>query len=271
MNNHYKIGLAGCGKMGTAMVRGWISSGLLSHVDILDPNGLPAELTGKSVITGCTDEASFGKFAKDWDLLVIAIKPQIMEDFCVKIAPMLPPSLPILSIAAGQTIGSFQKRLGDRPVIRSMPNTPAAIGKGMTVACASPDVENNVRNAANALLSAMGHVEWTDREDLLDAVTAVSGSGPAYVFYLIEALAEAGTKSGLTPEMSMALARQTVIGAAALAEKDSDTPADILRANVTSPNGTTAAALATLMDGRWQALMDEAVAKATARSKELSK
>jgi pyrroline-5-carboxylate reductase len=151
-----------------------------------------------------------------------------------------------------------------------MPNTPAAIGKGITVACGTGNVNDTQRAIADNLLKAMGKVEWSNSESIMDAVTAVSGSGPAYVFYLIEALADAGMKSGLPADLSMKLARETVIGAAALADKETSLTASKLRENVTSPNGTTAAALSVLMNGDLQKLMDEAVAKATARGKELS-
>lgn len=271
-SNSYKIGLAGCGKMGSAMVKSWLSSGVADHVYILDPNGLPPEWLGHDKITYCGSEPIFLGHTDGMDILVIAIKPQTMDAFCAAIKTHLPPRLPILSIAAGQTIASFQELFGStQPIIRAMPNTPAAIGKGISVACASEQTDDAQKQAAHDLLATLGLVDWLDDESRLDAVTAVSGSGPAYVFYLIEALAQAGIENGLFPDIAMKLARQTVIGAAALAEVEEMTPASTLRENVTSPNGTTAAALSVLMDGRLQSLMDQAVAKATARSKELSK
>jgi len=267
-----KIGLAGCGKMGSAMARAWLSSKTVDRIDILDPNGLPPEWIGDSRITYCANEPIFLGHAPEWDMLVIAIKPQTMNDFCAAIKTHLPHDLAILSIAAGQTIGSFQNHFGpSHPIIRAMPNTPASIGKGITVACASSSVQDSKRKIADNLLAALGLVEWIDDESRMDAVTAVSGSGPAYVFYLIEALAQAGIENGLYPDFAMTLARQTIIGAASLAEQDSDIPAHVLRENVTSPNGTTAAALEKLMDGTFQKTLTEAVTKATARSKELSK
>lgn len=271
-SNSYKIGLAGCGKMGSAMVKAWLSSGVAGHVYILDPNGLPPEWLGHDKITYCGSEPIFLGHAADMDILVIAVKPQVMDAFCAAIKTHLPPKLPLLSIAAGQTIVSFQDRFGSaQPIIRAMPNTPAAIGKGMSVACASAYADDAHKQAAHDLLVTLGLVEWLNDESRLDAVTAVSGNGPAYVFYLIEALAQAGIENGLFPDLAMKLARQTVIGAAALAESEDTISASTLRENVTSPNGTTAAALSVLMDGRLQSLMDEAVAKATARSRELSK
>ncbi|PZQ45538.1 MAG: pyrroline-5-carboxylate reductase, partial [Micavibrio aeruginosavorus] len=165
-----------------------------------------------------------------------------------------------------------RKRFGEQqPIVRAMPNTPASIGKGMSVAGAAHGTSEDIMLTAHKLLSALGLVEWVKDEGLLDPVTAVSGSGPAYVFYLIEALAEAGLQAGLDKDFAMTLARQTVVGAAALAEHDAEIPAHRLRENVTSPNGTTAAALSVLMDGRLQDVMNEAVAAATKRGKELSK
>ncbi len=272
MSNSYKIGLAGCGKMGAAMVQAWLAGGLVKHIDILDPNGLPDSLGGNSRIAHFESEESFTRNAHDWDVMVLAIKPQIMGEFSDRVQGKLPNDLGILSIAAGQSLSSLQDKFGkDQPIIRSMPNTPAAIGKGITVACPGKNAPETLAQAAHDLLSALGMVEWTHDESVLDAVTAVSGSGPAYLFYLIEALAEAGFQAGLDKDFAMKLARQTVIGAGALAEGDADTPAFRLRENVTSPKGTTDAALSVLMDGRFQSLMNEAVAKATARSKELSK
>lgn len=270
-DNSYKIGLAGCGKMGSAMVRAWLSSGVASHIYILDPNGLPPELIGDNAVTYCANEPIFLGHLESCDALVIAIKPQVMNDFCTAIKLHLPRAITVLSIAAGQTIASFQSHFGQsQPIVRAMPNTPAAIGKGMSVACASPGAGDKEQQVAHDLLSTLGLVEWLDDETRLDAVTAVSGSGPAYVFYLIEALAEAGIKAGLFPDLAMTIARQTVIGAAALAESEDTIPAAQLRQNVTSPNGTTAAALDILMNGDLQKIMDAAVARATARSRELS-
>lgn len=271
MSNSYKIGLAGCGKMGSAMVHAWLSSGIASHIYILDPSGLPPELIGNNAVTYCANEPIFLGHLESCDALVIAIKPQVMNDFCTVVKTHLPRTIAVLSIAAGQTIASFQNHFGvSQPIIRAMPNTPAAIGKGMSVACASASAGKKEQQIAHDLLLTMGLVEWLDDETRLDAVTAVSGSGPAYVFFLIEALADAGIKAGLFPDLAMTLARQTVIGAAALAESEDTTPAAELRQNVTSPNGTTAAALEVLMKGDFQKIMDEAVAKATARSRELS-
>jgi pyrroline-5-carboxylate reductase len=261
----YNIAMTGCGKMGTAMAGAWLKSGLAHGMHILEPNDLPFGHADHH-----TDPVSFSASLAEADILILAVKPQSMDDLCAALT--VPPSLCVLSIAAGKTLSYFSKKFGtSQPIIRAMPNTPAAIGKGITVACSTPAVTDAHRAIADNLLNAMGRVEWVANESLMDAVTAVSGSGPAYVFYLIEALAEAGIKSGLPADLAMSLARETVIGSAALADKESALPASSLRENVTSPNGTTAAALSVLMNGQWQALINEAVAKATARSQELSR
>jgi len=181
------------------------------------------------------------------------------------------PETVFLSIAAGKTISGLARHLGDAAaIVRCMPNTPAAIGRAITVACANAHVTEHQRALCDALLAAIGESAWVAEEGLLDAVTAVSGSGPAYVFLLIEALAEAGCKMGLSPELALRLARSTVAGSGELAVRSSDPPSR-LRENVTSPGGTTRAALDVLMssDGL-SALMQRAVAAATARSRELA-
>ena len=178
----------------------------------------------------------------------------------------------ILSIAAGQSLAALESFFAaGQPVVRSMPNTPAAIGKGVSAAITNRHVSDKQKAMASRLLEASGTVSWIADESLMDAITALSGSGPAYVFYLIEALAKAGETIGLDPQLSMSLARQTVIGSAALAEDSCDIPAEILRKNVTSPGGTTEAALKILMDGEFQALLNEALKAAKDRGIELGK
>lgn len=257
--------------MGSAMLSAWLKAGFITHIDVLDPNGLPSDLNATN-ITAHIAEQSFMANASTWDMLIIAIKPQTMESFSTAIQKFLPSALPVLSIAAGQTIASLTHRFStSQPIIRAMPNTPAAIGKGITVACANTAITAAQKTIATNLLSTLGQTEWITDETQLDAVTALSGSGPAYVFYLIETMAKAGTEAGLPFDFAMKLARQTVIGAAALAEQEPQTSASILRENVTSPGGTTAAALSILMDGNFQKIMCDAIAKATVRSKELAK
>ena len=267
------IALIGCGKMGSALLRGWLASGQVNHVYVLDPGGLPEEFEDEAPerVTFYDKSEMFAGARPPASVFVIAVKPQIMDQVCNTIKKAVPEDALVLSIAAGQTIAKFEGYFGkNQPVIRSMPNTPAAVAKGITVGCPNINVSPAQKTLADNLLKAVGKVEWVSDEGLLDAVTAVSGSGPAYIFLLIEAMAAAGVKSGLDKDFAMKLARQTVIGSAALADAD-PLPAETLRKNVTSPGGTTAAALDVLMSSSGvQELFDKAIAAATARSKELS-
>lgn len=261
-----RVGLAGCGKMGSAMVQAWLGQHIVTTIDILDPHArAPAP---DSSITMFTDAGPFSARAGNWDCLFLAIKPQTLEEFAAAIT--LPAWVPLISILAGKTIWGLAELLGPRPIIRAMPNTPAAIGKGMTVATGCPEVSPLIADIAEQLLSALGRVEFVNDEVLLDAATGLSGSGPAYIFYLIEALTKAGVDAGLPAELASKLARQTVIGSAALAEAEPGISPSTLRENVTSPNGTTAAGLEILMDGRFQDILTETVARAAARSRELA-
>lgn len=266
--------LIGCGKMGGALLHGWLKSGMDSHFYVLDPAGLPATLSqyGPNTVSAYTSAEELAAARPDAGIFIMAVKPQIMDEVCAAIRPAVEPGSLILSIAAGQTIAAFEKRFGEgQPVIRAMPNTPAAIGEGMIVMTANRNVNSTQKKQAEILLRAAGLTEFITDESLMDAVTAVSGSGPAYVFLLIEAMARAGEKAGLPPELSMELARQTVIGSAALARMEKDTDAATLRQNVTSPGGTTEAALKVLMNnGEFEKLLENAIAAATDRGKQLS-
>ena len=261
-----RIALIGCGKMGSALLRGWISSNVTKDIQVLEPGTLPAEFTGKVM------HHKDSSHLKPADVFFLAVKPQVMSEVCTSIKHAVNADTLIVSIAAGQTISSFKNYFSaQQPVIRTMPNTPAAIGKGISVAVANENAHTR-KNDAQLLLSALGSLEWIEDESLMDAVTALSGSGPAYVFLLIETLAKAGEKCGLSSDISMKLARQTVIGSAALAEADPKSSAIILRQNVTSPGGTTEAALKVLMaEKSMQDIFDRALAAATQRGKELSK
>ncbi len=262
--NRPVITLIGCGKMGSAMLRGWRNAAIAEKIFVIEPNGLPDEFHK-------LDDVVFTNTLLSCDAAILAVKPQIMNDIFASIHPR--PDTLILSIAAGQKIAGFERHFGaTQPVVRAMPNTPAAIGQGISVAVANGHLDAAQKSLAHDLLSAIGQVEWVEDESLMDAVTALSGSGPAYVFYLIEVLAKAGAAQGLPAAMAMRLARQTVIGSAALAATEQDTPAETLRQNVTSPGGTTAAALDVLMqDQALESLFSAALRAATARSKELSK
>lgn len=264
MKVQYSLLLIGCGKMGSALLSSWLSDQLISYAHVVEPNA--AVPTHSRVAHHPSLDVYDGKP----DMVVLAVKPQIMQQVCTDLAPLLPKTTPILSIAAGQSLANFEQYFGpDRPVIRAMPNTPAAIGKGMSVAIANDQTTEAHRRIAQNLLSAAGEFVWLSDESQMDAVTAVSGSGPAYVFYFMEALCAAAVAAGLPEDQAMILARQTVIGSAALAENDHSPPA-LLRRNVTSPGGTTEAALSVLMDGQFEEIVTKAVAAATARSKELS-
>jgi pyrroline-5-carboxylate reductase len=260
------IVLAGAGKMGGAMLTGWLARGLdPRHVVVIDPMPSPeiSALTAKGVRLNPSETAAA-------DALIVAVKPQMFRDAGDALKRWVAPSTLVVSIMAGTTIAALQEVCGGA-VVRAMPNTPAAIGRGITVAVPDVNVSAAPRATADALLRATGAVEWVDDEALMDAVTAVSGSGPAYVFLLAEELARAGVAAGLPEVLAVRLARDTVSGAGELLNR-SDLPAATLRQNVTSPGGTTAAALSVLMgeDG-FAPLLTRAVAAATARSKELAK
>jgi pyrroline-5-carboxylate reductase len=267
--------LVGCGKMGGALLSGWLARGTAgadAPVFIIEPaEAATSSFRGKPGVTIIGDAAALPPGPAP-SVVVFAVKPQGMDNVVPAYRRFVSPATVFLSIAAGRTIGSFEKHLGtDAAIVRTMPNTPAAVGRGITVACANAHVAAAQRELCSALLSAVGEVAWVDREKLLDPVTAVSGSGPAYVFLLVEALAAAGEAAGLPADLAMRLARATVTGSGELLHQSTD-PADQLRRNVTSPGGTTAAALEVLMAprGGMAALMKRAVAAATKRSRELA-
>jgi pyrroline-5-carboxylate reductase len=262
------LALAGAGKMGGAMLAGWLAGGLdPRRVVVIEPSPSPeiAALAASGI--------RLNPSAKDTgavETLVVAVKPQSFREAGAVLKPFAGPSTLVVSIMAGATIASISDVCGGA-VVRAMPNTPAAIGRGITVAVAAGNVSAAQRTVADALLRATGAVEWVDDETLMDAVTAVSGSGPAYIFLLAEELARAGVEAGLPAELATRLARETVAGSGELLRR-SDASSATLRQNVTSPGGTTAAALEVLMapDGM-QPLMIRAIAAATKRSKELAK
>lgn len=258
--------LVGCGKMGSAMLEGWLRGGLdASAVYVLDPK--PSEWLEKQGVH--INEALPASPA----IVIVAVKPQMMGEALPSLVPLGAGETLFLSIAAGTRISAFEDVLGAQtPIVRAMPNTPAAVGRGITALIGNALVAEDRMSLAECLLSAVGRTVRLEHEDDMDAVTAVSGSGPAYVFHLIETLAAAGEAEGLSSDLAMKLARATVAGAGHLAEASVETPAQ-LRINVTSPGGTTAAALEILMDQRegFPALLPKAVAAAAARSRELGK
>ena len=256
--------LLGCGKMGSAMLAGWLENGLTpGAVWILEPE--PSEWLsglGAHLNEGVPDNPA---------IALVAVKPQAMGKALPLLAGLGNGSTLFISVAAGTPISSLEEVLGAKSaIVRAMPNTPAAVGKGITAIVGNGVAKAEDMNMAETLLSAVGQVVRLPNEGLMDAVTAVSGSGPAYVFHLIEALAAAGAAEGLPEDLAMQLAKATVAGAGALADA-ADESASQLRANVTSPGGTTAAALNVLMDERrgFPAVLRDAVKAAADRSREL--
>lgn len=255
--------LLGCGKMGSAMLQGWLGQGLPpSAVTILDPNPSDwVKSTGVRINTYLPENPV---------ICIIAVKPQMMGGALGQITAFGNGETVFLSIAAGTPIAAFEAAFGAKtPVIRVMPNTPAAVGRGISALIGNAHVSETAMTMAEGLLQAVGQTIRLSDEDQMDAVTAVSGSGPAYVFHMIETLAAAGEAEGLPADMAMALAKATVAGSGALAEHADETPAQ-LRVNVTSPNGTTQAGLEVLMaDDGLPDLMKRTVKAAADRSREL--
>ena len=261
--------LVGAGKMGAALLKGWLDRGLdPKAVVVIDPSPPPdsAALLSAAKIRARATPPS-GVSAR---VIVLAVKPQIIADVMPGLRAMIGRGTTALSIAAGTTLANLARGLGDAAIVRSIPNTPAQVGRGITAAIANDRVGKAGRALVTRLLEAVGEVVWVGDEGLIDSVTAVSGSGPAYVFLLAECLAEAAAAVGLDAESAQRLARATVTGAGELLYR-SDLPPDQLRRNVTSPKGTTEAALNVLMAPKGMAaLMKKAVAAARKRSRELS-
>ena len=265
--------LLGCGRMGGALLAGWLEQGLAPDaMRIIDPVVEPVRARFPSVPPeNFCDSVQALPADVSPSAAVLAVKPQMMDQALDSLKDHGTGADLVISIAAGKSLSYFEDRLGeDCPLVRAMPNTPAAIGRGITAAVANGAVTKRGRELSAALLSAVGAFAWVDDEALMDAVTAVSGSGPAYVFYLAECLADAGEASGLPADLARTLAIHTVSGAGALLDQSGEDPA-VLRANVTSPGGTTAAALAVLKrDIGLKRLMVDAVAAAVRRGRELN-
>lgn len=265
--------LVGCGKMGGALLDGWFKRGL-SPVD-----AIVVEPAGRDSVTACSDHRALtvlphmSDVPRDFrpDVILFAVKPQTADQVIPTYRSFTPQHPVFLSVIAGKPTSYFRAHLGDEAaVVRAMPNTPAAVGKAISVLFGAANVSDVQRRVCEVLMSAVGDVAWIAEESQMDAVTAVSGSGPAYVFLLAECLRDAGIEAGLPPELATQLARATIAGAGALLEA-SAADAAVLRKNVTSPGGTTEAALNVLMgaDGL-KPLLARAVAAATKRSKELA-
>ncbi len=263
--NERGLVLLGCGKMGSALLAGWLARGLEREaVTVLDPN--PSDwLMAQDIRVNGTMPARPA-------VVVLAVKPQMMGEALPVLAPMGQTDALILSVAAGTTLARFEAVFGAQAVlVRAMPNTPAAVGRGITAIVGNARAAEPDLALAESLLSAVGEVVRLESESQMDAVTGLSGSGPAYVFHLIEAMAAAGEAQGLAPDLATRLARATVCGAGELAHQTPDTTAAQLRINVTSPGGTTAAGLSVLMDPDtgFPDLLRRAVAAATERGREL--
>lgn len=263
--------LVGCGNMGRAMLQGWLTAGFIhpNDVHVVEPaEALRAEARVLGVRTYASAEMLHAGFSPA--TVVLAVKPQIMAAVLPAYRPHVTESV-VVSIAAGVPVATLETSLGEVPAVRAMPNTPAAIGKGSTVIFANARVSPQQAERVTRLLSAGGAVHRVEHEALIDAATALSGSGPAYVFHFIEALSAAGTQLGLPPQTALALARETVFGAGALAMAAGTPPAE-LRRQVTSPGGTTEAALRVLTeDDALKTLVRAAATAAYRRAVELAR
>ncbi len=265
------IALVGAGRMGGAMLRGWLDLGLAAErLSVFDPQ------PGEDIATLCAARGLAlnppAERVGEVDIVVLAVKPQMLDAVAPGVVPMVGARTLVLSVIAGKTFADLAARLpAAGAIVRAMPNTPAAVGRGITGVALRGPLAAERRESVDRLLQAVGRVEWLDDEGLLDAVTAVSGSGPAYVFYLAECLAKAGERAGLDPGLAMRLARATVEGAGELMYREAGVEPAMLRRNVTSPGGTTAAGLEILAGpGGLEALMERTVAAAKRRAEELA-
>jgi pyrroline-5-carboxylate reductase len=265
--------LAGAGNMGYALLSGWLEGGLEpARIVVQEPSPQP-QIRQALEAKGIIPHATVAPLPEPPAVLVVAVKPQVMDQVLPQLAPLVGPQTVMVSIAAGRQIAGLAAHLpAGTAIVRAMPNTPASVGRGITVMVGNAHVTPIQKDACDRLLRAVGEVGWAEDEALIDAVTAVSGSGPAYVFHLAEALGQAGVAAGLAPELAGKLARWTVAGAGELLHRSELDPAT-LRRNVTSPGGTTAAALEVLMaePGGLPELLRKAVAAAARRSRELAK
>ncbi len=262
--------LAGVGKMGGAMLEGWLKAGAdPKKIVALDPSP-PQDVSDLLTRHGIRHNPTVASIV-DAEVIIVAVKPQVMDEVLPSLVPLNSSHPLIISVAAGKTIATFARFFGTgASIIRTIPNTPAAIGRGITAMSPNSHVSHQQLELATALLSATGEVVTVENETMIDLVTAVSGSGPAYIFYLTECMAKAGEKIGLPPALAMQLARATVAGSGELM-RQSGLDAATLRQNVTSPKGTTYAALQVLMaDDGLKPLMEKAIAAAANRSKELA-
>ena len=264
MPNSTPILLIGAGKMGQAMLLGWLASDFLS-IQVLENfpsdtlKSLPVDINPSTVTIN------------ENQIVILAVKPQNYRDVLDEHQANIHPNAMVISILAGISVDALRGALPGRCIVRAMPNTPATIGQGLTALCAPQDISDSHSNIATSLMKAVGEVVWVENEAMIDAVTAVSGSGPAYLFHFVEALTVAAINVGFAPDMAETFARKTITGSAALLESSEENAAQ-LRENVTSKGGTTQAALDVLMgEPSLQSILLEAVKAAKKRSEELSK
>lgn len=268
MNSNITITFIGGGNMGRALIGGLIAGGTeASNIHVADPSADQRKALSDEL--GVTVHDDNAEAARSADVVVVAVKPQVMDDVLASLAEAVDGDTLVISVAAGMPIERIKKGLGghDR-IVRAMPNTPALYQAGMTGLAASSGVNDTDRKRASDVLEAAGEVAWVDDEALMDVVTAVSGSGPAYFFSLVEQLTAAGTRAGLPEETAAKLARQTAFGAGTMLAR-SDVEAGELRKRVTSPGGTTAAALESLSGNDFERIIDDAVRAAVKRGREL--
>ncbi|HBX27180.1 MAG TPA: pyrroline-5-carboxylate reductase [Gammaproteobacteria bacterium] len=266
---NHQIGFIGGGNMAQAIVAGLLNSGYSSsNIHVSDPN--PACRSAVSALgVSCFEES--GPVVTQADLIILAVKPQIVDAVLAQLSPTLQGTQVIISIAAGITIGSIRQQLNNAPnaIVRVMPNTPALIGQGISALASDSPLDRITKAAVQEIFDSCGKTLWLGGEDEMDTVTAVSGSGPAYFFLMIENLINTGARLGLAPEVARELVVQTAKGAAEMVEF-SDVGPDVLRQRVTSPGGTTEAALGVFNDGDFSDLVDRALVAARDRAGELS-
>lgn len=261
------ITMIGCGNMGQALALGYLSRHSDTSFMVVKPSPVNGPLSGYKQVTYMPVLDT----PLETDMVVLGVKPQVMDTVLAEIAPYIAKDTLVISIAAGKTIEAIRGALNsEQPIARVMPNTPAMVGQGMHTAIADKHCSTDHKEYIAAFFEATGRLCWIEDETLMDAVTALAGSGPAYIFYFMDVLSQAGEDAGLPRDIAETLARQTMIGAGALADNHADTSAAQLRENVTSPGGTTAAALEILMNGEMQDVFTRALKAATARGKELS-
>ena len=267
---HTKIGFIGGGNMAASLIGGLIGDGTTpSQIRVADPNTHCTQpLQQQFDITIAADNAAL---VEQSDVVVLAVKPQVLREVCQQIAPAVQAKRPlIISVAAGIRIGDIDRWLGDdNAIVRTMPNTPALVQCGATALYANPHVDEQQREVAERIMRAVGLTQWLENEPMMDAVTALSGSGPAYFFLVIEALEQAGSKLGLSEESSRVLALQTAFGAAKMALESSESSAE-LRRRVTSPGGTTERAIGILEQGDIRGLFEQALSGARDRAQEMA-